>query len=292
MSSSYDPNIIIQAAEEKLAKNDFEGGQMMFQSALLDWVDDAREGTASLDSESIREAVATLWLAYAHFLARAKQFKSATEAYEQAVQCPVAGSVGRVWLDYARFAEERGKLKTAQDIYLRALVGSQEGTNAAAAVTDEQDQNLLWHEFLDMMQKSNPELTLSNLRSAVEKEHIAGETAPETVASLEATSAEDSPSSSPPSKRIKLENVAENDTAAPTHVVTAESVQIEAKAFAEGLSQPNVSPDLAAAWMLRDGNGPAQPPEPPLFQPSPPKLSDPVSHVRVSCYLPCFRSEM
>ena len=120
--NKYDPNVIIQAANDKLAASDLEGGQMIFQSALLTWVDDAREGHGQ-DIESLREAVATLWLAYAHFLAGAKQFKSATEAYEQAVSCPVARSVGRVWLDYARFATERGKYKTAQDVYMRALIG-------------------------------------------------------------------------------------------------------------------------------------------------------------------------
>lgn len=63
---SYDPNVIIQAAEEKRAQNDVNGAQMMFQSALLDWVDAAREGGVR-DPDQVREAIATLWLAYAHF---------------------------------------------------------------------------------------------------------------------------------------------------------------------------------------------------------------------------------
>jgi hypothetical protein len=96
---SYDPNVIIKAADDRLAANDLDGGQMLFQSALLDWVDDARENVrSSKDPEQMREAIATLWIAYAHYLCRAKQFKSATEAYEQAVDCPVAGGVGRIWL--------------------------------------------------------------------------------------------------------------------------------------------------------------------------------------------------
>ena len=68
-----------------------------------------------------------------------------------------------------------------------------------------------------------------------------------------------------------------------THVVTSESVESEAKAFldclqtnkdAPGGAAHFMVPDLAAAWMLRDGNDLAQPPEPPLFEPSPPKLQD------------------
>jgi hypothetical protein len=55
--------------------------------------------------------------------------------------------------------------------------------------------------------------------------------------------------------------------------VTADAVDAEATMFLEYLQQP--SPEVSAAWMLRDGNGPAQQPETFLFQPSPPKLSDP-----------------
>ena len=37
--NKYDPNVIIQAANDKLAASDLEGGQMIFQSALLTWVE-------------------------------------------------------------------------------------------------------------------------------------------------------------------------------------------------------------------------------------------------------------
>ena len=63
---SYDPNVIIQAAEEKRQQNDISGAQMMYMSALLNWVDAAREGGVR-DLDQVREAIATLWLAYAHF---------------------------------------------------------------------------------------------------------------------------------------------------------------------------------------------------------------------------------
>lgn len=65
-TESFDPNAIIQAAEERKRQNDLSGAQMMFQSALLNWVDAAREGGVS-DADQAREAIATLWLAYAHF---------------------------------------------------------------------------------------------------------------------------------------------------------------------------------------------------------------------------------
>lgn len=277
--------MIISAADDKLSGNDLEGGQMVFQSALLSWVDDAREGAAG-DAEQMQEAVATLWLAYAHFLARAKQFKSATEAYEQAVTCPVAGSVGRIWLDYARFAEDRGKLKTAQDAYIRALVGK---NGQRAAVHDEQDRSLLWYEFLEMMRKTTPELTLDDLQKAIEAEAAAegsGAAAlPESVLSETGPDPDGSFAQSPPAKRIKVEdpgagarspyNPSTSREESKTHVVTGESVEVEAAVFAETIQQKSLPPEVAGAWMIRDGNTTAQPPQPPLFGPSPPKLSDP-----------------
>lgn len=72
----YDPNIIIQAAEEKRKQNDINGAQMMYMSALLDWVDAAREGGVR-DPDQVREAIATLWLAYAHFNLSANMVRSA-----------------------------------------------------------------------------------------------------------------------------------------------------------------------------------------------------------------------
>lgn len=284
MASSYDPNVIIQAADEKLSNGDFEGGQMMYQSALLDWVDDAREGVSQVDPETIKEAVASLWLAYAAFLTKAKQFKSATEAYEQAVTCQIAGSIGRVWLEYARFAEDRGKLKTAQNIYIRALIG--DGGNPSPIV-DEQDQNLLWSEFLEMMRKSNPDLTLTALQSAVytEQQDYSGTVSAEPVPSSVQSSSLLSPRKRSQEESDSGDAEMPDSAEAPmlTHVVTAESVDIESKAFGEAVQQKSLPPDLAAAWMVRDGNGPALPPDPPLFEPSPPKLADPVSLENLEC---------
>jgi tetratricopeptide (TPR) repeat protein len=281
--NKYDPNVVIQAADDRLSGNDLEGGQMVFQSALLSWVDDAREGAAG-DAEHMREAVATLWLAYAHFLAKAKQFKSATEAYEQAVSCPVAGSVGRIWLDYARFAEDRDKLRTAQDAYIRALVGK---NGQPPAVHDEQDRSLLWNEFLEMMRKTTPELTLDDLQIAVKAEAAAegsGSAAlPESVLSGEAPDSEDLFAQSPPPKRMRVDDPAaarspytpsSTQEESKTHVVTGESVEVEAAAFADIIQQKSLPPEVAGAWMIRDGNTTAQPP-PQLFGPAPPKLSDP-----------------
>lgn len=283
-AAKYDPNAIRQAAEEKFQKHqDIEGAQMIYASALLDWVDDAREGVQGVDSDQLREAIATLWLSYAHLNQRAKQFKSATEVYEGAVTCPVAGSVGRVWLDYARFAEERDKMRTAQKLYLRALVGI-EGN--AAAVTDEQDVALLWQEFLDMTRRvqSNPNLTMKELKAAAEQQKLSSADAttssepsvPEQVASNELFQHTAEDSLERPEKRPRLEetqqtqSTVETTVSSKTYVVTAEAIEAEAT----DLAQPDLPSEISAAWYVRDGDAPPAFPDQ-LFSPSPPKLSDP-----------------
>ena len=155
---TYDPNVVIAAADAKLAAGDIKGGKTLYQSSLFTWVDDAQFGGSS-NIDQLREAIATLWIAYAHFLQKAKQFKSATETYENATNCPVSGRTGRIWLDYARFLEDRGKVRSAQQVYLRALVGDKSSNQTGGYVVDEQDQNLLWAEFLTMMQTKQPDLT-------------------------------------------------------------------------------------------------------------------------------------
>ena len=291
--SKYDPNIIIQAAQDKLSEqNDLEGGQMIFQHALLTWVDDAREQG---ENETMQQAIVTLWLAYADYLSSAHQYKSAMEAFEQAANCPVAKSVGTIWLTYAQFALERGKKRTAQQVYIRALVGKD---GEPPAVQEEQDSDILWQAFLEMMQESNPDLTLAELQQAViaEQQQAAtgGDQKPSATPSSvlsSGMSTTDMGTDEPASKRVKLEpdiavtSAATEEVNLPppppsielqkTHVLSKEAVTVEAQAFLSVLQQKEVPQDVMAAWMIRDGQSFAQPPEHPLFSPAPPKLSDP-----------------
>ena len=221
------------------------------------------------------------------------------ETYEKAVLDPVAGSLGRVWLEYARFAEERGKLVTAQNVYLRALVGT---GDTPPAVTDEQDTELLWMEFLDMMRKKNSSLTLQSLKDAVEKEHVRKRALAEPVQSMSTTTTTTTAAApdndgqlQPDMKRPRLEERMDDsatngvattlpmDTApltepmaatqrAKTYVVTPEDVESNKMELLEITSR--MPDDIYAAWMIRDGTSPATPPEFPLFTPRRPKLSD------------------
>jgi hypothetical protein len=248
-SQQHDPNLIIQAAEEKRSAGDLSGANLLFESALLEWGDEAREG---IGGEPLRDALANLWLAYADFHRSNKAWKSAMDTYEQAINDPISGTAaGRVFLEYARFAEERDKLVTAQRVYLRALVG-----DGQPAVTDEQDTTLLWSEFLEMMRKTKPSLTLASLKEVVQKEHLQKQAKPDEVSSV----------SEPSLTRVRQE--AESKT----HVVTADDVDAERNELLLLISQ--MPPEISAAWMARDGDAPPQAPEHPLFSPTRPKMPD------------------
>mmetsp|Transcript_38820 Transcript_38820/g.116721 ORF Transcript_38820/g.116721 Transcript_38820/m.116721 type:complete len:598 (-) Transcript_38820:64-1857(-) len=292
----HDTDSVIKEADAKFAAKNLDGARIIYQSALLDWVDDAREGSGGEAPDLLKDKITTLWIAYANLNKRAKMFKSATEAYEAATSCPVAGTMGSLWLEYARFQEERGRHRTAQNVYLRALVGDDHNP---AAVKDEPGKKILWNEFVRMMkgQTKNPSLTLQELRDAVENEHVATmKSKPSEVdgtaevvneeMSLEKSSPDDpsTPDDAPPSKRAKLDDT---DPPATTHaessadiafgteplqLITAKEVEAEATTLVEVMGK--LPPELRAAWFARDGDSPPFRPEPPLFTPSPPKFSD------------------
>lgn len=166
------------------------------------------------------------------FLLSFTQFKSATEVYEQAIHCPVAGGIGKVWLEYAKFLEERERPKTAQNIYIKALVGDKGGNGPA--VNKEEDRALLWNEFLRMIQttRKNPNLTLEELKTSVEAEvgrkvtaSDSALAAPEAVASM-STDANDAVENTRPVKRSRWnkKEPEETVTISPSNIDTAANV--------------------------------------------------------------------
>jgi tetratricopeptide (TPR) repeat protein len=287
----YDPNVVIAEANQKLANDDWEGGQFVFQSHLLEWADDAREGSLlhhHHDVHQLREAITTLYLAYAQYLITAKQYKSATEVYEDAIHTSALASCnGRIYQEYARFLLERNRRKSAQDVYKQALVVSTNGQSGA--VQDEQDRDLLWNDFLEMMQMTNPDLTMKTLRQAVLEEQHSAELPP--LKRRKVNDGEDSGNTSIRSSDLLESNPSNSisgDTSK-THVVTLESVEQAAAILlpawqallcSSSTATTGLPPDILAAWMSRDGQDVPQAPEPPLFAPSPPKLSDPVRQLK------------
>lgn len=206
------------------------------------------------------------------------QLKAAAEAFEGAVNCEIAGRSGKIWLEYARYQEERKRHKTAQKIYLRALVGDENTGGKPGA--DDEFHPMLWDKFLQMMRELNnaPNLSLQELRDAVEKEHVAQMK----QAGVQQDDAADG-DGGPPLKRTKIEDTGavlampvpgqqQQPMSLDTPMMSAGSIERETAAAVESMQQ--LSPDVSAAWFARDGDSPPSRPEPPLFTPSPPKFSD------------------
>mmetsp|Transcript_31572 Transcript_31572/g.57788 ORF Transcript_31572/g.57788 Transcript_31572/m.57788 type:complete len:86 (-) Transcript_31572:222-479(-) len=61
----YKSQAVIDEAETKLKGEGINVAQTVFQSALLDWVDDVTMGDLGSNMDSVRGEIANLWLAYA-----------------------------------------------------------------------------------------------------------------------------------------------------------------------------------------------------------------------------------
>ena len=190
--------------------------------------------------------------------------------YEQAINCPVGGEVGKIWLEYTHFLEERGRPRSAQKLYLRALVGEMDGEGPS--VKDVADQNLLWNEFLRMMQalRKNPDMTLEDLKSAVEQEQERGAPTmqPEGANKAADSSANDS-AEQRPAKRSRW------DKKTPEQTETLSAGSIDTAASVLFATSKNMPPEIETLWHARDGGSMPCKPEPALFSASPPKLGDP-----------------
>ena len=70
--TDYNPISIINNANESYKNNNLEEAQMCYQSALLDWVDDAREmENSGQDISTMKDSITTLWIEYAKLNATA-----------------------------------------------------------------------------------------------------------------------------------------------------------------------------------------------------------------------------
>ena len=288
----YDPVTICRSADAKWKANDLEGAVLVYQSTLLNWGDDAMTKTdLSVDAkEDLKNGIASLYVGYANLYRKAKQYKSCEEAYIAATNDPVVGSMGRVWLDYARFCEERGRYKAAQGVYLRALAGDADNYVAGGAVTDLDDQELLWEEFHRMMSMledeegddtDNEELTLEQLKEAVKTEHLS-------KIQRNKRKATELPDDGPAKKAVPASPTSIDNSSAltlqkpVTTKLTLSGAQLELSisslnAFIDSKSKSvlvelnSFPPELSAAWIARDGsNHPCS--VIPFFQAKPPSM--------------------
>lgn len=198
--------------------------------------------------------------------------------------------MGKIWTEYTQFLEGRGRPRTAQKLYLRALVGeSGEGggeENDGPRVKDPADQAMLWNGFLHMMQslRKTPDLTLDDLKKAVNKEHL-GQYASATNGAEENTGEAPVPdlqvSSSKPESTTSEAEVARPakrsrwDKKAPVETEKLSASSIDTASAILVTTSKNMPPEIETLWHARDGGTLPTRPEPPLFTASPPKLGDP-----------------
>ena len=69
----YSPSRIIDEASKKVSEGDLQGAEMLYQEALLDWVDDAREGNDANNPDKMKNAIAELWCGYATYFFKLKK---------------------------------------------------------------------------------------------------------------------------------------------------------------------------------------------------------------------------
>ena len=63
----YNSQHVVDAANVKLQEEGVNAAQTVFQSALLDWVDDVTMGDEGNNTDHVKEEISNLWLAYASF---------------------------------------------------------------------------------------------------------------------------------------------------------------------------------------------------------------------------------
>jgi hypothetical protein len=151
---------------------------------------------------------------------------------------------------------------------MRALVGEK---GEGPAVTNVAEQEVLWKEFLRMIQtmRKNPNLTLEELKSTVmnevgTKEVVAAATPAAAAGGVEAAAGD-----TRPAKRSRWAKQVPEETV----MLTPQSIETAANVLFTATK--NMPPDIETLWHARDGGSLPSPPEPPLFSASPPKLGDP-----------------
>lgn len=310
---SFNVCIIVEAAKEKLkpqnnettpSDSTIEGAERIYQEAILDWIDHVREGLREADYKDIEvmyTKIGDLWIAYASFFEGLGKTTQCIEAFENATQCPIAGSTGKLYLEYAHFLKRNRKPKAAQKIYLRALVGispsssehpftenEEEEETYEGLVGNKEDRIKLWNKFLELVRGNNSEndISLEELQKAVEIDHVQPLRL-KRKAELEASAADDIAASTIAHKKGKVNKdegalASEATKTAIKAVISckeiekANAVEAETGELMRVTAAPTASQsssEVVALWLVKDGDSHPLPP-PPLFQSSPPKLND------------------
>eukprot|EP00624_Nannochloropsis_granulata_P006631 evm.model.NODE_499_length_36058_cov_18.539797.6 len=134
--------------EGVLASTGVEDARKLWEETLSAWADEYSrvldEASPPLSAASRRpyeEGLVDLWLAYAAFERRLRQWKQAVKVFESATTDVIGEKAPKLWVEYGRFCRERGKFANAQKVYLRAV----------EVLVSKSERDVIWAEFLEAL---------------------------------------------------------------------------------------------------------------------------------------------
>lgn len=134
--------------EGVLASTGVEDARKLWEETLSAWADEysrvLEEASPPLSAEGRRpyeDGLVDLWLAYAAFERRLRQWKQAVKVFESATTDVIGENAPKLWVEYGRFCRERGKFANAQKVYLRAV----------EVLGSKAERDVIWAEFLEAL---------------------------------------------------------------------------------------------------------------------------------------------
>lgn len=142
---------------------DAESIRTLFQEELFDWIDYYNENlkdNISIEEKSARLSIINLWIEYGIFEKSIKQYKKASQVYEDAIKEPISASSSDIFIAYANYYTEREKSSSAKKTIIRGLCMKNMSI---------EDSDRLWLFFLNYMHQENNSttLTIQQLHEAV-----------------------------------------------------------------------------------------------------------------------------
>jgi hypothetical protein len=143
---------------------DAERIRTIFQEELFDWIDyfneNLKDDPSSKEARDARSSIIHLWIEYGTFEKSLKQFKKASQVYEDAIKEPISSLSSEIFIAYANYYTEREKPSSAKKTIIRGLCSKN---------IDVEDSDQLWLFFLNYMHKENnsTNLTIQQLHEAV-----------------------------------------------------------------------------------------------------------------------------
>lgn len=140
--------------------------RQIYMEKIMDWTDHFTENLQSnpdgdLAKQAALDSICKLWIQYVGMESTLRQFKTAIQIFDNALNDPVAKGCVQIYLAFAEYCKERKKVPKAQKVYIS-------GINAGLK---QFEIDLLWKEFLLTVRTAkSTELTLKELYEAANTE--------------------------------------------------------------------------------------------------------------------------